>query len=412
MGRVGADADFRWRRIVVPAYGPSLLSAAAKGAVVPIAALRADELGAGIGTVALIVSLTQVGQLLGTLPAGWLVARIGERATLARAGLLEALAFVVAGWAPSLWLMALALLLSGAATSAFFLARQGFMIDVLPSHLLARGMSLLGGSMRTGMLLGPALGSLAIPLLGLQGAYGVAVLLALGSFVLVVASPDLTRENERARAAEPTGRIASVAGRNLRLLLTQGAGVAMISALRTARVVLLPLWALHIGLDGVASSQVFLMAAIGEICLVYPGGAIMDRLGRVWIVAAVMSTVSVAFLLLPFAQTLTSLTLVAVVMALGNGLGSGIVMTLGADAAPALDRAQFLAAWRMCGEVGNTGGSLGLTAVTALVSLPVAAVSLGVAGLLGLGWTTLWVGRADRSRVGVSGGGRSATDKA
>src|SRR5699024_4783549 len=122
MGRVGADADFRWRRIVVPAYGPSLLSAAAKGAVVPIAALRADELGAGIGTAALIVSLTQVGQLLGTLPAGWLVARIGERATLARAGLLEALAFVVAGWAPSLWLMALALLLSGAATSAFFLA--------------------------------------------------------------------------------------------------------------------------------------------------------------------------------------------------------------------------------------------------------------------------------------------------
>ncbi len=402
---MGADEDFRWRRIAVPAYGPSLLSAAAKGAVVPIAALRADELGAGIGTAALVVSLTQVGQLLGTLPAGWLVARIGERATLARAGLLEALAFVVAGWAPSLWLMALALLLSGAATSAFFLARQGFMIDVLPSHLLARGMSLLGGSMRTGMLLGPALGSLAIPLLGLQGAYGVAVLLALGSFVLVVASPDLTRESERARAAEPTGRIAAVARRNLRLLLTQGAGVGMISALRTARVVLLPLWALHIGLGGVDSSQVFLVAALAEICLVYPGGAIMDRLGRVWIVAAVMTTVSIAFLLLPFAQSKAALIAVALVMALGNGLGSGIVMTLGADAAPALDRAQFLAAWRMCGEVGNTGGSLGLTAVTALISLPVAAVSLGVAGLLGLGWTTVWVGRADRNRVGASGGG-------
>src|SRR5699024_11754631 len=101
MGRVGADADFRWRRIVVPAYGPSLLSAAAKGAVVPIAALRADALGAGIGTAALIVSLTQVGQLLGTLPAGWLVARIGGRATLARARPLDALAFVVSGWAPS-----------------------------------------------------------------------------------------------------------------------------------------------------------------------------------------------------------------------------------------------------------------------------------------------------------------------
>ncbi|MGO1165602.1 MAG: MFS transporter [Janibacter sp.] len=395
-----AGEGFAWRRIAVPAFGPTLLTAAATGAVVPIAALRADELGASLGMAAFVVALTGVGQLIGVLPAGALVARIGERATLWRAAVLDIIAFSIAGWAPSLWLMGVALLLSGFASSAFFLARQGFMIDVLPSHLLARGMSLLGGSMRTGLLLGPAIGSLAIAPMGLQGAYAVAVALAFASLVTVLASPDLTREHERARAAEPRSAVLRVVRRYARLLLTQGIGVTIISALRTSRLVILPLWAVHIGLGGVDSSQIFAVAGAAELLFVYPGGWVMDRLGRVWVVTALLSVISLSFLLLPLAETKGTLLAVALLMSLGNGLGSGIVMTLGADAAPQHDRAQFLGAWRLMGEAGNAGGSLGLSAVTALVSLPAAALTLGVLGLGGLAWTSVWIARADRERDG------------
>lgn len=405
--------EFAWRRIAIPAFGPTLLSAGAMGAVVPVAALRADELGADLGTAAFVVALTGVGQLLGVLPAGSLVARIGERATLVRAGMIDVVALVVAGWAPSLWLMALALLASGFASSAFFLARQGFMIDVLPGERLARGMSLLGGSMRTGLLLGPALGSLAIGPMGLQGAYAVAVILAAGSLLTVVASPDLTGEHERARAQEPHSAVLSVVRRHVRLLLTQGIAVLVISALRAARLVVLPLWAIHIGLDGVDSSQIFVVAGVAELFLVYPGGWAMDRLGRVWVVTALLVIVSGSFLALPLAGTKGALLTVALVMAIGNGLGAGIVMTLGADAAPRQDRAQFLGAWRLMGEAGNASGSLGLSAVTALVSLPAAAVSLGMVGLAGLGWARVFISRADRERLDAPSGGPGGwTDKA
>lgn len=405
--------EFAWRRIAIPAFGPTLLSAGAMGAVVPVAALRADELGADLGTAAFVVALTGVGQLLGVLPAGSLVARIGERATLVRAGMIDVVALVVAGWAPSLWLMALALLASGFASSAFFLARQGFMIDVLPGERLARGMSLLGGSMRTGLLLGPALGSLAIGPMGLQGAYAVAVILAAGSLLTVVASPDLTGEHERARAQEPHSAVLSVVRRHVRLLLTQGIAVLVISALRAARLVVLPLWAIHIGLDGVDSSQIFVVAGVAELFLVYPGGWAMDRLGRVWVVTALLVIVSGSFLALPLAGTKGALLTVALVMAVGNGLGAGIVMTLGADAAPRQDRAQFLGAWRLMGEAGNASGSLGLSAVTALVSLPAAAVSLGMVGLAGLGWARVFISRADRERLDAPSGGPGGwTDKA
>lgn len=394
----GADG-FAWRRIAVPAFGPTLLSAGAMGAVVPIAALRADELGASLGAAAFVVALMGVGQLVGVLPAGSLVARIGERGTLWRAGLVDMVALAVAGWSPWLWLMGAALFASGLASSAFFLARQGFMIDVLPSARLARGMSLLGGSMRTGLLLGPAVGSLAIAPMGLRGAYAVAVALALASLVVVLASPDLTREHERARAQEPHAGVFLVIRRHARLLLTQGIGVLVISALRNARLVILPLWAVHIGLDGVDSSQIFAVAGAAELLFVYPGGWAMDRLGRVWVVGSLLSVISVSFLLLPLAEAKGTLLAVALLMALGNGLGSGIVMTLGADAAPRQDRAQFLGAWRLMGEVGNAGGTLGVSAVTALASLPVAAIALGVIGLVGLGWTSGWVSRADRERA-------------
>lgn len=402
MPEVSAVDGFAWRRIAIPAYGPTLLTAGATGAVVPIAALRADELGADLGTAAFVVALTGVGQLVGVLPAGALVARIGERATLWRAAVVDILALAVAGWAPSLWLMGVALLLSGLASSAFLLARQGFMIDVLPPPLLARGMSLLGGATRTGLLLGPAIGSLAIAPLGLQGAYAVAVAFAVGSLITVLASPDLTREHERVRAGEPHAAVRQVIRHHARLLLTQGVGVTIISALRTSRLVILPLWAVQIGLGGVDSSQIFVAAGAAELVLVYPGGWAMDRLGRVWVVTALLSVISLSFLLLPLAETKGTLLAVALLMSLGNGLGSGIVMTLGADAAPRHDRAQFLGAWRLMGETGNAGGSLGLSAVTALVSLPAAALSLGVVGLAGLAWTSVWVSRADRERAAAA----------
>ena len=56
---------------------------------------------------------------------------------------------------------------------------------------------------------------------------------------------------------------------------------------------------------------------------------------------------------------------VAGLMGLGNGISAGIVMTLGADAAPGSDRAQFLGGWRLASDFGHAGGPLVITAVSA-----------------------------------------------
>ena len=53
----------------------------------PVLALRARELGADVSTAAVVVALLGIGSLLASLPAGALVARIGERRTLTVVGL-------------------------------------------------------------------------------------------------------------------------------------------------------------------------------------------------------------------------------------------------------------------------------------------------------------------------------------
>ena len=91
----------------------------------------------------------------------------------------------------------------------------------------------------------------------------------------------------------------------------------------------------------------------------FPGGWLMDHRGRTVVAVPV---VAVGRRRLPCCCRWPTARLVGravvVLIALGNGLGSGIVMTLGADAAPVEGRAQFLGGWRLCGDIGGSGGAL------------------------------------------------------
>ncbi|MBK6887073.1 MAG: hypothetical protein IPH03_12040 [Tetrasphaera sp.] len=57
----------RLRPIAVAAYGPTVLSSIGTGAVLPVLALTARDLGASVGTAAVIVSLLGVGMLAATV---------------------------------------------------------------------------------------------------------------------------------------------------------------------------------------------------------------------------------------------------------------------------------------------------------------------------------------------------------
>jgi len=66
-------------------------------------------------------------------------------------------------------------------------------------------------------------------------------------------------------------------------------------------------------------------------------------------------------------------------------------MTLGADAAPAANRTQFLGGWRLCSDLGSATGSMVVSVVSAFAPLAAAAVTMGVLTWAGSVWLMKWV---------------------
>ena len=62
--------------------------------------------------------------------------------------------------------------------------------------------------------------------------------------------------------------------------------------------------------------------------------------------------------LVPLTTGFWGLLFAAVLIGFGNGLGSGTMMTLGADLSPDGSRGEFLGVWRLIGDIGFTGGPL------------------------------------------------------
>lgn len=370
------------RSLGLSVYAPTLLFAIGQGAVIPIVALAASDLGASVALAGFIAALRGIGVLAFDVPAGWLVARFGERMAMAVGTIIVAASLVGSALAPSPLVFGIFTFIMGCGWSVWLLARLTYVTDVMPVTMRGRALSTLGGLNRVGNFIGPFIAILAIQLMDLEGAYllhFVSAVAALGMLVLFVkdAGPPPLPEH-----TSPL-HVVSIVRDNASVFVTAGLGVTAIQVLRAARQIVLPLWAVHIGLDSSAVSVIFGISLGMEMLLFYPAGSVMDRLGRKWVALPCLGIMSLGMALIPLTQSFWALAAVGIIVGFGNGLGSGIVMTLGADFSPALGRAQFLGAWRLFGDLGTAGGPLMVAATTGVLSLGAASLLTAGFGVVG-----------------------------
>jgi MFS family permease len=396
--------DFRLRSIALSAYGPTVVAAIGAGAMAPVVALAALDLGATQSIAAFTAGLVLVAELFFAVPAGALVHRVGERRALLWACAVDGLASFAAFVAPSLPVLMVAVFAMGFTGSMFLVARQAYLIEAVPFRMRARAMSTLGGVHRIGLFVGPFIGAPLIHAWGPKAGFAVAGVAGVAAALLVWLAPDITAEHEAAeRAASEAGAPEAKSTLGLiwahrRTYLTLGLGILVIGAARSARMVLVPLWAAHVGLSPSATAVIFGITGGVEMLLFYPAGSVMDRFGRFWVAVPCVVLLGIGLLLLPLTTSAATVLAASTLAAVGNGLGSGIVMTLGADNAPSIGRSQFLGGWRFVSVVGGSGAPLLISAVTAQVSLAAACLTLGGLALLGTGWLGYWVPRYDPTR--------------
>ncbi|WP_138445053.1 MFS transporter [Sinomonas susongensis] len=393
-----ASAPFTFRSIALPVFLPTLLFSTGEGAILPIIPLVAHNLGASLALAGFVASMVMVGELAGDIPAGWVVSRVGERTSMMGAAFVALGGILVCLAAPNPWVLLAGVLLIGVATAVFALARHAFMTTHVPLRYRARALSTLGGIFRGGWFIGPLIASGVITATGTpQSAFWIFAVGCTAAALSLLVLPDPERTAEAGGAAKDAARTVGAEHHGLfrtiwahrAVLLRMGSGVALVGAARSARTTLLPLWALSIGLGEANTALVIGIAGGVEFALFYTSGHIMDRWGRLWSVMPCMIGLGSGFVALAFVHDVPGraawFVAVVLVLSLANGMGSGIVMTLGADLAPRNSPAAFLGAWRFAGDGGQAAAPLLVAGLTAVASLPLASGAIGVLSLIGAG---------------------------
>jgi len=413
------------RRYAFMVYGPTALFSLGEGAVLPLLPIFAAERGAEVWLAALVAGCLVFGQLFGNLPAGWLSSRLGERLTMIITGSIATIAAAGIAFLPGVAWLAASTFLLGIAAAGFALARHAFMTTRVPFSFRARALSLIGGTFRFGAFVGPFAGAGLVMLTGdahagvwLLGAcmIGSTLLIALGpdpeTKLEPVADADAARVSAETAAAEDTGEtvtgsIPQPGARRVGLFETiwlyrgvlarLGVSAGALSAVRGARLIVLPLVGVAIGLDASTVSIVVGVSGVIEFTLFYASGQVMDRFGRIWSALPPMLIMGAAFAALAITQLFDGAQLwyaaLAVVLGVGNGLSSGVLMTLGADTAPRHDPAQYLGAWRTIIDAGGASIPLIVSGLTAAFGLAVATGSIGIIALAGALGFAVWLPR-------------------
>ncbi|MFQ6393939.1 MFS transporter [Nocardia sp. KC 131] len=392
MSSRGAGADLvaqptvRLRTLVWTVFVPMVLYGTGSGAAAPMYALRALDLGASIGVAGVIVASSGLGMVLADLPAGRIVARIGERGAIGLGSALGVVGVLCAICAPNIGVLAAGMLLNGAAGAVWGLARQSYVVAVVDPADRGRALSTLAGASRLGFFCGPFLGALLVHAMGPNGALWLqfATTILAGAAMVAIGSIDVD-------TAHPGGHsLRSVVVENRRVLGTLGSAALLVGAARAARVALLPLWAAHIGASPSTASLVFGVAGAMDVLMSYPAGVWLDRYGRRATGVPSMLLFAAGYAAIPFTSSALELAGVAVILGLANGVSNGLIMTVGADIAPAGQRAEFLGAWRLTHDFGSFVGPIAVGLISAATVLGASSIALAVAAAAGAAATHRW----------------------
>lgn len=388
-----------------PVLFPSFLLSMGLGAVLPLQVIAALRLGANPALASALVAISGAAGLLCLVPMGSLIDRIGDRHAMAIATpytavllLISALTLAFPGsW--SLPVFVACLLLRAPGIIAWSLARQSAVAESVPINDRGKAMTALGGSQRVGMIAGPLLGSGLLIFFPLWLVFVVAAgitLLAIGMILSRRVSgtfDDVTKAAKKARSPEELSTSIRWGAVHL-----AGVAIAVLGLVRAASPVLIVLWGEHLGWKESQTTFLIAIGAVVKMLVMLPAGYLKDSLGRAPILAICLVVQASGYLCLSLFTTSPSLIFSVLIISLGNGLGAGINMTIGADLSPTVGRARFLSIWFIYTAVGQTGGPLIISGLLTFATLSTVMTALGLSAVAGAGWILGW-----QPRIGLPG---------
>lgn len=373
-----------YKSLSLSIYLPAFLMSLCQSSLLLALPLFALELGGSVSMTALVFALRGLGNMTADVPAGYGASRFGDKFMM----LVGIGAMVVVGlltsFAESAWQLAGSAFCFGCAMATWLIARLTHISEFIPDHHRGKAISTMAGLQRFGSLLGPVASGLLAYQFGFQYVFLAISMVASIALLLVILHVPKNEHGQKESKHELLRIIPNILINHRRTFLTAGIAIFFLSILRAGRHLLIPIWGHTIGLN---TSEIGLIASIsaGADMVMFPlAGYMTDNWGRKHTAVACMSVLSFALLLIPWSATFTTLCLFAVLAGVGNGLGSGINMTLGSDFAPRHERGEFLGVWRLTSDTGSFGGPLLVGFVTKTFQLSLVFPFLASLGLIGV----------------------------
>ena len=369
-------------------YLPSILLSFCGSLIVPIMPLLALDMVDTYAMVGVALAAPGIGTLVSDVPTGMAIRRFGYKKTMILGACL--MLFSAAGMLQVQGITELFFLrlITGVGLALWTISRHTYMIPLFSSERRGRGSAMVGGIHRLTSFTGPFIGGLIGESYGLRAPFVIYSILTLTALIMVILwVPSGQRSVSDSRTQQPA-RLADVLRARYGILLRTGPAFFCVSVIRSARDVIIPLYAAET--LGLTASWIGVVTGISygaDLMMVYPAGVIMDRFGRKYASVPCFLIQAAAMALLPLADSFAILLSVAIVLGLGNGLGAGAMIALGADTAPKEGAGMFLGVWRFIGDSGGATAPLAVGEVADLAgfdsaALAVAAVGLGAALLL------------------------------
>ena len=190
----------------------------------------------------------------------------------------------------------------------------------------------------------------------------------------------------------------AVAG-NQRNVVAAGTAQIFGQMIRASRQIVIPLYAASLGLDDFQVGQIVSASSLVDVLLFVPAGIVMDRFGRKAAAVPSFTVMGLGMALVPFTHSYWTLMAAALVLGFGNGMGSGTMMTLGADLAPRGRTGEFLGIWRFIGDTGQAIAPLAVGQVADLIGLALTAGATAGLGLIAAGTLAFFVRETHQKRV-------------
>jgi MFS family permease len=360
------------------------------GIVAPGIPAFARQFGVSTAAAASVISAFALMRIIGALPSGRLVDRLGERKMIAVGIAIVAASSALAGFSDSFAELIVLRGVGGLGSAMFSVGAQTLLLRCVPSEQRGRASGLYTGGFLLGGISGPAIGGLvaAWSLRAPFFIYGGMLLIPAAIAVIVLHDSPRVAGDEAARAQRTLpGILASLRSRAYRAAAS--ANLADGFAVMGVRSAIVPLFVRDVLHESAAWTGIgFLVVAALNAATLLPGGRVADTLGRRPVIVAGCLVSGASMVMLALLPGLWGFLVALAVL----GIGSGLL-----DVAPAAMIGDLLGGGRSGASHGSNGqggtvvasfqmaGDIGTVSGPVAVGFLVDSVSYGAAFFLAAG---------------------------